>query len=164
MAASALSSMVLLALVVHSSGNYCVCKDGVSDTELQKNIDYACGSGADCDPIHQNGACFNPNTVKDHCNYAVNSYYQRMSPAGADCSFSGTAFLIGNLPASVGSCVYPFSPGNGTLTPPGINSPIGPAPGSDPNLPHDSTPATHHKHPIFLTLTLVLSSLVCLRF
>nr|ACU20240.1 unknown [Glycine max] len=66
--------VLFLALAGHSSALYCVCKDGVGDQALQKAIDYACGAGADCTPILQNGACFQPNTVKDHCNYAVNSY------------------------------------------------------------------------------------------
>jgi len=79
---------------------YCICKDGSSVAQLQKNIDYACGSGADCSAILQNGACFNPNTVKDHCNYAVNSYYQRQSQSGANCDFSGTATLIANPPGN----------------------------------------------------------------
>ena len=70
---------------------YCVCKDGVGDQALQKAIDYACGAGADCTPILQNGACFQPNTVKDHCNYAVNSYFQRKGQAQGSCDFSGAA-------------------------------------------------------------------------
>lgn len=63
----------------------------MSDQVLQKDIDYACGAGADCSPILQNGPCFNPNTIKDHCNYAVNSYFQRKGQAPGSCDFSGTA-------------------------------------------------------------------------
>lgn len=81
-------------------GLYCICKDGVSDQQLQKNIDYACGAGADCTPITQNGPCYNPNTIKDHCNYAVNSYYQRKGAAGATCDFTGTATTSPNPPTS----------------------------------------------------------------
>lgn len=81
-------------------GLYCICKDGVSDQQLQKNIDYACGAGADCTQINQNGPCYNPNTIKDHCNYAVNSYYQRKGAAGASCDFSGTATTSPNPPTS----------------------------------------------------------------
>lgn len=79
--------------------NYCVCKDGFADTLLQHNIDYACGNGADCTGILQNGPCYNPNTIKDHCSYAVNSYYQRKASTGATCDFSGTASLTSTPPA-----------------------------------------------------------------
>ncbi|KAI9111662.1 hypothetical protein K1719_017352 [Acacia pycnantha] len=51
--------------------------DDVGDQALQKALDYACQAGADCTPILQNGACYNPNSVKDHCSYAVNSYFQK---------------------------------------------------------------------------------------
>lgn len=70
---------------------YCVCKDGLSDQALQKTLDYACGAGADCSPILQNGACYNPNSVKDHCSYAVNSYFQKKGQASGSCDFAGTA-------------------------------------------------------------------------
>lgn len=56
---------------------------------MQKALDYACGAGADCNPIHQNGPCFNPNTVLAHCNYAVNSYFQRKGQAAGTCDFAG---------------------------------------------------------------------------
>ena len=82
---------------------YCLCKDGVSDQTLQKAIDYACGSGADCTPILQNGACYQPNTVKDHCNYAVNSYYQRKGNAPGTCDFAGAATTNANPPSKYNS-------------------------------------------------------------
>lgn len=68
---------------------------------LQKNIDYACGNGADCGPINPNGACFNPNTVKDHCNFAVNSYYQKKGPVQGSCDFSGTAIVSQTPPSGI---------------------------------------------------------------
>ncbi|KAL3731623.1 hypothetical protein ACJRO7_028498 [Eucalyptus globulus] len=83
--------VLLLALTGHSGATYCICKDGVGDQALQKNVDYACGAGADCSAILQNGACYQPNTVKDHCNYAVNSYFQKKGQAAGSCDFSGTA-------------------------------------------------------------------------
>jgi len=89
---------------------YCLCKDGVGDQALQKAIDYACGAGADCTPILQNGACYNPNTVKDHCNYAVNSYYQRKGNAQGTCDFAGTAATSSNPPGkctSKGIYIWP---------------------------------------------------------
>ena len=89
--------------------SYCVCNSGVSDSVLQKNIDYACGAGADCGQISQNGPCFNPNTVKDHCNFAVNSYYQKKGQVEGSCVFSGTASVVqtppsGESPVNLPSC------------------------------------------------------------
>ncbi|KAM7464455.1 hypothetical protein LguiA_032576 [Lonicera macranthoides] len=113
-----LCSVFLLAMTHLSSGNYCICRDGLNDSVLQKNIDYACGAGADCTPILQNGACYNPNTVKDHCNFAVNSYYQRRSQAPGTCDFTATAIITQTVPNQSSGCVYPSSGGNDTSTPP----------------------------------------------
>ncbi|XP_038694843.1 PLASMODESMATA CALLOSE-BINDING PROTEIN 3-like isoform X2 [Tripterygium wilfordii] len=110
--------VLLLSLTGHSSATYCLCKDGVGDQSLQKAIDYACGAGADCTPILQNGPCYQPNTVKDHCNYAVNSYYQRKGQATGSCDFSGTATVSANPPTTAASgCAYPSSPRIAATTP-----------------------------------------------
>ncbi|KAK8549962.1 hypothetical protein V6N13_055521 [Hibiscus sabdariffa] len=102
--------VLFLAMAGHSSALYCLCKDGVGDQQLQKTLDYACGAGADCTAILQKGGCYNPNTVKDHCNYAVNSYYQRKGQAQDSCDFSGTAATSTNPPQNVAStCSFPFS-------------------------------------------------------
>ncbi|XP_027347355.1 PLASMODESMATA CALLOSE-BINDING PROTEIN 4-like isoform X2 [Abrus precatorius] len=129
--------VLFLALTGHSSALYCVCKDGVSDQNLQKAIDYACGAGADCTPILQNGACYQPNTVKDHCNYAVNSYYQRKGNVQGSCDFAGAAQTSPNPPATSSGCVYPSSPGNAGTTPstgsPGTTPSTG-SPGTTPSI------------------------------
>ncbi|XP_075522187.1 PLASMODESMATA CALLOSE-BINDING PROTEIN 2-like isoform X2 [Primulina tabacum] len=101
--------VILFAMAIHSDATYCVCNSGHSDSVLQKNIDYACGNGADCSAILQNGACFNPNTVKEHCNYAVNSYYQRKAQTSGSCVFEGTATVTASSPNAVSGCVYPSS-------------------------------------------------------
>lgn len=88
--------------------SYCICKDGLSDAVLQKNIDYACGAGADCSAISQGGSCFNPNTVKDHCNYAVNSYYQKKGQATGTCDFSGTAIPSASPPGDFWKSCFCF--------------------------------------------------------
>ncbi|KAJ0037816.1 hypothetical protein Pint_23490 [Pistacia integerrima] len=100
--------VLFFAMTGHSSALYCLCKDGVGDSALQKAIDYACGAGADCTPIIQNGVCYNPNTVKDHCNYAVNSYFQKKGQTTGSCDFAGAAATSANPPSNVAStCVYP---------------------------------------------------------
>ncbi|CAL5374516.1 unnamed protein product [Camellia sinensis] len=103
-----LFAALILALAGHSSATWCVCKDGVGDATLQKTLDYACGAGADCNPIHQNAACYNPNTLKAHCNYAVNSFFQKKGQSQGSCDFAGTASVTTSDPSSTG-CVYPAS-------------------------------------------------------
>ncbi|GMJ09563.1 hypothetical protein HRI_004625500 [Hibiscus trionum] len=111
---------VFLSLTGHSTAIYCLCKDGVSEQMLQKTLDYACGAGADCSPITQNAPCFNPDTVKDHCNYAVNSYFQKKGQAIGTCDFSGTAAVASNPPLNLPpSCTFPSigsTPTTGTPT------------------------------------------------
>ncbi|GAA0170361.1 hypothetical protein LIER_40940 [Lithospermum erythrorhizon] len=99
--------LVLLALVGHSSATWCVCKQGDSKT-LQKALDYACGAGADCNPLRQGGSCYNPNSVKDHCDYAVNSFFQKKGQASGTCDFAGIATLVTSDPSKSG-CSFPSS-------------------------------------------------------
>jgi hypothetical protein len=84
-------------------GAWCVCRPELADSALQKALDYACGAGADCKPILQSGACFAPDTVKAHCSYAVNSFYQRNSQNPQACVFSGTATLSNSDPSESSS-------------------------------------------------------------
>ncbi|KAG6601473.1 PLASMODESMATA CALLOSE-BINDING PROTEIN 3, partial [Cucurbita argyrosperma subsp. sororia] len=130
-----------LAITGRSYANYCLCRDGVSQQVLQKAIDYACGAGADCSPILTNGACFQPNTVKDHCNYAVNSYFQRKGQVQGSCDFGGAATPSVTLTATVPSgCVYPSSPSNAGTTP---TSPSGTTPTmTPPGMPTMTPPGT----------------------
>ncbi|KAJ0980181.1 hypothetical protein J5N97_008436 [Dioscorea zingiberensis] len=99
---------ILFFFIDTSDGAWCVCKTDLGDSALQKTLDYACGAGADCNPIIQNGPCYSPNSVKAHCNYAVNSYYQRKGQAQGSCDFSGTATTTSSDPSSNG-CSYPAS-------------------------------------------------------
>lgn len=79
---------------------WCVCRSDMSSNVLQKTLDYACGAGADCSPIIQNGACYNPNTMLAHCSYAVNSYYQKKGQAQGACDFAGSATLSSTDPGN----------------------------------------------------------------
>ncbi|OVA00796.1 X8 [Macleaya cordata] len=131
MAAASVLALVVLMLVMtgYSDATWCVCRSDVSDAALQKTLDYACGAGADCKPILSNGGCFQPNTVRAHCSYAVNSYFQNKGQAQGTCIFSNTATITTTDPSTGGTCTYPStaSPtGTGntptTLTPPGTTT------------------------------------------
>ncbi|KAK1362002.1 PLASMODESMATA CALLOSE-BINDING PROTEIN 3 [Heracleum sosnowskyi] len=142
MALLLLGLVFLLSMAAQSNeATYCICKDGLSDSVLQKDIDYACGAGADCSAISQGGSCFNPNTVKDHCNYAVNSYFQKKGQAPGTCDFSGTATPSANPPAlATNGCVFPSSGSGGTPTTPGTGTPGTGVPGT--GTPSTGTPGT----------------------
>ncbi|MCL7041833.1 hypothetical protein MKW94_006471 [Papaver nudicaule] len=133
-------AVLMFFMTGHSDGaSWCVCRSDVSESALQKTLDYACGAGADCKPISQNGACFQPNTVRAHCSYAVNSYYQNKGQVSGSCIFSNTATATQTDPSTGSGCSYPASAsstgggngGNGgttpVLTPPGFNN--NPSPG-----------------------------------
>ncbi|XP_027901902.1 PLASMODESMATA CALLOSE-BINDING PROTEIN 3-like [Vigna unguiculata] len=136
MSSKAFAALLLLAFTSSSSATWCVCKEG-SDTILQKTLDYACGAGADCNPLHQNGPCFQPNTVRAHCNYAVNSYFQKKSQAQGSCDFAGTATVTASDPSSAG-CSYPASSSNaGTGTNSGTTTVSS---GTSSSPPFSSTP------------------------
>ncbi|KAH7516079.1 hypothetical protein FEM48_Zijuj10G0096600 [Ziziphus jujuba var. spinosa] len=138
----------LLALAGRSSATYCVCKDGGTDQTLQKALDYACGAGADCSPILQNGVCYNPNTVKAHCDYAVNSYFQKKNQATGSCDFSGIATQTNTAPSGqTTTCVYPAGPSQAggstnTTTPPTTPSTTPTTPSTTPTTTPSTTPTT----------------------
>lgn len=72
---------------------WCVPKQDASEQALQSNIDYVCSNGVDCKPIQVGGPCFEPNTVKAHASYIMNSYYQAYGRHAANCDFSNTAVV-----------------------------------------------------------------------
>ncbi|CAH9143818.1 unnamed protein product [Cuscuta epithymum] len=116
---SLLYAFLFMAMAAHSDvaggATYCVCKEGMSESMLQKTLDYACGYGADCNPTHQNGPCFQPNTVKAHCSYAVNSFFQKKGQAPGTCDFSGTASTTSSDPSTT-TCVFPASASGATTS------------------------------------------------
>lgn len=87
---------------------WCVPKEGVSDAQLQANIDYACGHGVDCSAIQPGGACFEPNTVASHAAYAMNLLYQTAGRNPWNCDFSHTATLSSKNPSESLSLSFVF--------------------------------------------------------
>ncbi|ONM59440.1 PLASMODESMATA CALLOSE-BINDING PROTEIN 2 [Zea mays] len=96
-----LVTVLLLLSSTLAASQWCVCRQDASQAALQKTIDYACGSGADCNSIHETGACYNPNTVAAHCSWAANSYYQNNKAKGATCDFTGFGGLGPGTDASM---------------------------------------------------------------
>ncbi|KAH6786039.1 hypothetical protein C2S51_038494 [Perilla frutescens var. frutescens] len=89
----------------HVAG-WCVPMPGISDAQLQANLDYACSQGIDCSPIQPGGACFEPATVVSHAAYAMNLLYQSAGRNPWNCDFLQTATISTTNP-SYDSCVYP---------------------------------------------------------
>jgi exo-beta-1,3-glucanase (GH17 family) len=87
-------------------GAWCVPKAGVSDAQLQANLDYVCGHGFDCSAIQPGGACFEPSTLLAHATYAMNILYQTSEKIPSNCDFSQTATLSSTNP-SYNGCTYP---------------------------------------------------------
>ncbi|KAL5072545.1 hypothetical protein RYX36_011529 [Vicia faba] len=50
-------------MIVRGDKTWCVAKVDATNQQLLDALNYACGDGADCDPIKPNGSCYNPNTV-----------------------------------------------------------------------------------------------------
>ncbi|CAD6255517.1 unnamed protein product [Miscanthus lutarioriparius] len=85
-------------------GKWCVAKSGANATDLQNNINYACGY-VDCKPIQSGGACLDPNNVQSHASYVMNAFYQANGQHDYDCDFKGTGEVTSSDP-SYGSCKY----------------------------------------------------------
>ncbi|KAJ1397709.1 X8 domain [Sesbania bispinosa] len=83
----------------NAAAGWCIPKTGVSDAQLQSNLDYACSQGIDCGPIQPGGACFEPNTVASHAAFAMNLYYQTFGRNQWNCDFSQTAMLTSQNPS-----------------------------------------------------------------
>nr|XP_004497857.1 PLASMODESMATA CALLOSE-BINDING PROTEIN 3-like [Cicer arietinum] len=112
------TTMVLInVMIVGAAKTWCVAKKGADTTTLLSALNYACGAGADCEPIQSTGLCFNPDTVEGHASYAFNSYYQIQKQADGSCDFGGSATTVEIDPSmhintpliSYEKCVYPSS-------------------------------------------------------
>ncbi|GMH26858.1 hypothetical protein Nepgr_028701 [Nepenthes gracilis] len=79
---------------------WCVADEQTLAEELQRALDWACGSGgADCSGVQLGQPCFLPNTLKDHASYAFNNYYQKFKHKGATCYFNSAAMITSLNPS-----------------------------------------------------------------
>ncbi|XP_012452982.2 leucine-rich repeat extensin-like protein 5 [Gossypium raimondii] len=93
--------------VAPSTALWCVAKPSVPDPIIQEAMNYACGSGADCNSIQPSGSCFHPDTLYAHASYAFNSYWQRTKYSGGTCEFGGTAILV-TVDPSYDACHFEY--------------------------------------------------------
>ncbi|KAK1410315.1 hypothetical protein QVD17_36850 [Tagetes erecta] len=84
---------------------WCVPKPEATDVQLQSNIDYICSNGIDCSPTQPGGPCFQPNTVRAHASFLMNSYYQAKGRHDLDCDFAHTGIIASTDPSN-GPCKY----------------------------------------------------------
>ncbi|WCJ35848.1 Carbohydrate-binding X8 domain superfamily protein [Euphorbia peplus] len=130
--------MLMLSITGHASCTWCVCKE-LPEATLQKTLDYACGAGADCGPIHSNGPCFQPNNVRAHCSYAVNSFFQKKGQSQGSCDFAGTAVPSTSDPSRA-TCSYPATASaTGTSTSGNSPTPVTTISNSSTNTPSTTT-------------------------
>jgi len=72
----------------------CQTNPTAKPADLQTALGWVCGV-QDCSPINPGGSHYQPNTLKDHCDWAFNHYYEtnRLQQGSGACSFSGNAIL-----------------------------------------------------------------------
>ncbi|KAK8515002.1 hypothetical protein V6N13_121955 [Hibiscus sabdariffa] len=84
------------------SKKWCVPKNGVSDDDLQKNLDMACGQkDVDCGPIQAGAACSEAVDPRSRAAFAMNSYYRKHETEPGSCDFRGTAEVIDKDPSKL---------------------------------------------------------------
>ncbi|XP_010484050.1 PREDICTED: major pollen allergen Ole e 10-like [Camelina sativa] len=105
---SVTSALRNLSRAAENKGVWCVANNKATDQQLQDTIDWCCsdaGGFRDCRPINPGGVCYEPNTLRDHASYVMNSYYQELGSTKKQCTFSGTGTEVRTDP-SHGACVY----------------------------------------------------------
>ncbi|XP_020582665.1 glucan endo-1,3-beta-glucosidase 4-like [Phalaenopsis equestris] len=87
-------------------GVFCVAKSSASTKDLERGLDWACGSGgANCSLIQPGQPCYESGNLFAVASYAYNDYYHRTQGSGGTCNFGGTAMITANDP-SHGSCIF----------------------------------------------------------
>lgn len=90
---------------------WCISKSNVSQAALQSSLDWVCGTNpnqgqVNCGPVNVGGACYDPNTLSHHCDWAFNSYFQRMNATSSACDFQGAAQEVTTDPSELSPLVF----------------------------------------------------------
>ncbi|XP_071728920.1 major pollen allergen Ole e 10-like [Rutidosis leptorrhynchoides] len=83
---------------------WCTAKPSASNEELQKNIDFVCGT-VNCDKIKPGGSCANPDQLFNRASVAMNLYYQQKGRNSWNCDFNKSGLITVTDP-SYGDCKY----------------------------------------------------------
>lgn len=86
---------------------WCVPILTATNAQLQANIDWGCScqGQVDCKPIQPGGACFEPNTLRNHASFVMNTYYHNHNCTDEACSFNNTGFFIFTDPSYSEKCM-----------------------------------------------------------
>lgn len=80
---------------------WCISSSSANETDIQKALDWACGSGnVDCSPIQSGQPCSLPDSLSSHASYALNNYYQKNGHSSMACNFGGTRNITTNNPSN----------------------------------------------------------------
>ncbi|KAI3739647.1 hypothetical protein L2E82_30058 [Cichorium intybus] len=71
---------------------WCVAKPSASEAELYNNLYYSCGY-VNCDMIHPEGSCFEPQTLINQASVVMNAYYQKQGRNYWNCDFNKSALI-----------------------------------------------------------------------
>ncbi|XP_057861177.2 glucan endo-1,3-beta-glucosidase 13 isoform X2 [Cryptomeria japonica] len=78
---------------------WCIASSNANESDLQKALDWACGSGSvDCSPVQPGQPCYQPDNLASHASYVFNSYYQNNGHSSVACNFGGTGNITTNNP------------------------------------------------------------------
>ncbi|PIN05572.1 Glucan endo-1,3-beta-D-glucosidase [Handroanthus impetiginosus] len=85
---------------MHPSKFWCVVNLAIPADKLQRFLDYACYK-FDCREILLGGICFDPDTLLDHANYAIDLVYKAIGVCNHEIG------LLTTRDPSYGQCKFP---------------------------------------------------------
>ncbi|KAH9325231.1 hypothetical protein KI387_005409, partial [Taxus chinensis] len=88
-------------LTSFNGATWCISSSSANETDIQKALDWACGSGnVDFSPIQLGQPCSLPDSLSSNASYAFNSYDQKNGHSSMACNFGGTRNITTNNPTT----------------------------------------------------------------